>query len=148
MRSNLVVAAATLLISASSFAYQLACEQDYRPVDGGLVRFMLNISENGRATAYILEQSDSPASSHKEESTLRALNCTKSKNAGFISIDCKGVFTVNVSEMELAGTPGMGFSHRTVVNTSFKDKSFAFDGKVSAPLKDTCVEEEEPRTLE
>ena len=129
------------LMAVSSFGFELSCISDYRAVDGGLVQVDLKFGKDGRGTATIVEQADSPATSHSEKTVLRALECKDNSSAGFLSIDCKGPFTVNVSEMELVGNPNgpEGFSRRVIIATSFDDKNYSFGHKSNGPTKEGCT---------
>lgn len=77
MKAMLGLTALALVAGATpSFGYQLTCLRDYRPVDGDMVRVELTIQEGShRATSKITAASDSPAASHREETTVRALDC-------------------------------------------------------------------------
>jgi len=134
------VGISALLLAAPSFAYELTCVSDYRPVDGPFHKVVLTIEKDGRSVARLLEQSDGPAVSHKENTTLRALTCKDQGSSGYLSIDCTGPIQLNVSEMELQGKPPHGHhSRRVIVSTTFQDKSFSFDrGPVTPGTKSYC----------
>ncbi len=128
----------SFVLALPVFAGTVSCVSDDRPVDGGLVKFEINIEADGSAVAKFYEESASPAVSNSENTEIRALSCQVDKHP-FTNISCEGPFAVSLSDMELAPPPGGNFSHLYHVSTSFKDKHFTFGHQVNAPLKSECT---------
>jgi len=125
-----------LLFSVPAFAYELSCIKDYSALDGPAVKVVLRVPARRTATVYILEEVNSRAASHKEESTVRGLACTDEKDVeqnGRLTVQCTGIASLSVKETE---------ADRVVtVKTSYGNKSFSFvRGKhTTGPLKEDCV---------
>ncbi len=138
---KVVLGLVAILFAAPSFGYQLKCVNDQLAVDGDFQKIVLTFDDTGRGQMEIVEQAESPAASHKEDTLLRALSCESSPSHGEINIQCDGPITVDVSEIELFGTPGgQPFTRKVIVSTSFQEKSFSFNrGSIgTGPTKSGC----------
>lgn len=128
-------------LSIPALGYQLNCVRDERAQDGDLTQVVAQIQDKGVTTVTIREEGASPADSHKEEATIRALTCSTPSQPGQISIACTGLHKFSVDEF--AGQPSLhpGLPPVIVIKTSFpREETFTFKkGPIgTAPIKNGC----------